>query len=265
MSPWPAGRKAAGIMRYSAIIATLALFVALGGSAAAVSTFPRDSVGAPQIRKDAVRSPEIAKDAVRAPEIAKDAVRSPEIATDAVRSPEIATDAVRSPEIAAGAVRSSELRDGAVQLADISPHAQQALTGAPGPAGVAEARIAENAAAGVDCRDQGLTSCPNLLARTVGTGSWIVEAKLDVANGGPPAPADACGLVQGTTVLDSAGVSLDGGGSPPDIETIALSGVIKSSAQATIVGLRCAAQAGERVIAQHMRITALQVQTIIGP
>lgn len=254
MSPRPAGRDAAGTMRYSPIVATLALFVALGGSAAAVTTLARDSVGSPQIRKDAVRSPEIAKDAVRAPEIAK----------DAVRSPEIAKDAVGSPEIAAGAVRSSELRDGAIRLADISPHAQQALAGAPGPAGVAEARIAENAAAGVDCRDQGLTSCPDLLARTVGTGNWIVEAKLDVANGGPPAPADACGLVQGATVLDSAGVSLDGGGSPPDTETIALSGVVKSSAAATTVGLRCAARAGERVIAQHLRITALQVTTVIG-
>jgi hypothetical protein len=232
-------------MRYSAIVATLALFVALGGSAAAVTMLPRDSVGSPQIRRDAVRSPEIAKDAVRAPEIAK--------------------DAVRSPEIAAGAVRSSELRDGAIQLADISPHAQRALAGVPGPAGVAEARIAENAAAGVDCFDQSLMSCPNLLARTVGTGNWIIEAKLDVANGGPPAPADACGLVQGTSVLDSAGVSLDGGGSPPDIETIALSGVVKSSAGATTVGLRCAARAGERVIAQHLRITALQVTTITGP
>ena len=242
-------------MRYSPVVATLALFVALGGSAAAVTTLPRDSVGSPQIRADAVRSPEVAKDAIRAPEIAKDAVRSPEIAQDAVRSPEIAD----------GAVRSSELRDGAVQLADISPHAQQALTGAPGPAGVAEARIAENAAAGIDCRDQGLTGCPNLLARTVGTGNWIVEAKLDVVNGGPAAPADTCGLVQGTTLLDTAGVSLDGGGSPPDIETIALSGVIKGSAGTTTVGLRCAAQAGERVVAQHMRITALQVTTIIGP
>jgi hypothetical protein len=222
-------------MRYSPVVATLALFVALGGSAAAVTQLPRDSVGSSQIRKDAVRAPEIEK------------------------------DAVRSPEIAAGAVRSSELSDGGIRLADISPHAQQALAGASGPAGVAQARIAESAAEGVACADQGLTSCPNLLARTVGAGNWIVEAKLDVVNAGPAAPSDACGLVQGTTVLDSAGVSLDGGGSPGDVETIALSGVVKGSAGATTVGLRCAARAGERVVAQHLRIAALQVTTIIGP
>jgi hypothetical protein len=231
--------------KYSPVVATLALFVALGGSAAAVTALPRDSVGAPQIRKDAVRSPEIAKDAVRAPEIAK--------------------DAVRSPEIAAGAVRSSELRDGGIQLADISAHAQHALAGAPGPAGVAEARVAAKTSAGVNCGDQRLTSCANLLARTLAKGNWIVEAKLDMANGGPAAPADTCGLVQGSTVLDTAAVQLDQGTATPAMETIALSGVVENATRATTVGLRCAAAAGERVIAQHMRITALQVTTITGP
>jgi hypothetical protein len=233
------------LSKYSSTVATLALFVALGGSAAAVTALPRDSVGAPQIRKDAVRSPEIAKDAVRAPEIAK--------------------DAVRSPEIAAGAVRSSELRDGGIRLADISAGAQHALAGAPGPAGVAEARVAAEASAGVNCADQRLTSCSNLLARTLAKGNWIVEAKLDVANGGPAAPADTCGLVQGSTVLDTAADKLDGGTATPDVETIALSGVVENATRATTVGLRCASALGERVIVQHMRITALQVTTITGP
>src|SRR5262249_3487667 len=72
------GRTLTG--RASMAISVLALFVALGGTAAAVTQLPRDSVGSPQIRTDAVRSPEIAKDAVRSPEIAKDAGRAPEIA-----------------------------------------------------------------------------------------------------------------------------------------------------------------------------------------
>jgi hypothetical protein len=221
--------------RYAGVVATLALFVALGGSAAAVTQLPRDSVGSPQIRNDAVRSPEIAR------------------------------DAVRSPEIAAGAVRSSELRDGAIRLADISAHAQHALAGAQGPAGVVQARVAENSTAGVNCGDQRLTTCSNLLARTLRKGNWIVEAKLDVANAGPAAPADTCGLVQGSTVLDTAGVKLDAGTATPDIETLALTGAVKGATNATTVGLRCAAGNGERVIAEHMRITALQVTTITGP
>jgi hypothetical protein len=228
-------RPGAWATKYSSIVATLALFAALGGSAVAVTALPRDSVGAPQIRKDAVRSPEIAK------------------------------DAVRSPEIAAGAVRSSELRDGGVQLADISSHAQHALTGVQGPAGVAEARVAANAAANLNCVGKSLPACPNLLSRTLAKGNWIVEAKLDVANFGPVAPADSCGLVEGSTVLDTAGVHLDAGGPEPDVETIALTGVLQNAPRSTTVGLRCAQAAGEAVTAKNMRITALQVTTITGP
>lgn len=100
---------------YANVTASLALFVALGGTAAAAVTLPRDSVGAQQIRTDAVRSPEIAKDAVRSPEIVK--------------------DAVGSPEIKAGAVRSSEIEDNGVRLADVSDSARSARQGAQGPAG----------------------------------------------------------------------------------------------------------------------------------
>ena len=78
------GRRVARALRrlrdrisHGVVVATVALFIALGGTAAAVTSLPRDSVGAPQISKDAVRSSEIAKDAVRSPEIAKDAVRAP--------------------------------------------------------------------------------------------------------------------------------------------------------------------------------------------
>jgi hypothetical protein len=37
-------------LSYANIVASLALFVALGGTAAAVTALPRDSVGSPQIQ-----------------------------------------------------------------------------------------------------------------------------------------------------------------------------------------------------------------------
>ena len=87
----------------------LALFVALGGTAAAAITLPRDSVGVVQIRADAVRSPEIQGDAVRssgdrsatpcaAPRSRRDAVRSSEIRATPCAAP-------RSPR------RRTQLRD----------------------------------------------------------------------------------------------------------------------------------------------------------
>jgi hypothetical protein len=90
-------------LNYANVVASLALFVALGGTAAAVATLPRDSVGALQIRKDAVRSPEIRKDAVRSPEIERDAVRSPEIKADAIRTSELQDEGVRLRDISASA------------------------------------------------------------------------------------------------------------------------------------------------------------------
>jgi hypothetical protein len=49
---------------YANIVATLALFLALGGTSYAVVQLARDSVGSPQIRKDAVGSSELRRSAV---------------------------------------------------------------------------------------------------------------------------------------------------------------------------------------------------------
>jgi len=255
---------------YASVAASIALFVALGGTAAAVTAIPRDSVGSPQIRTDAVRSPEIAKDAVRSPEIAADAVRSPEIAKDAVRSPEIAKDAVRSPEIAKDAVRSSEIADGGILLGDISTGARNALHGAQGPAGpagVAEVRVASNGSPDVPhCSDQRLIDCPNLLTRTLGAGSWLIQAKLDVSNGdfSKTHPLDQCGLEQGSSELDRADFQLEAFGDHADIANLALTGVLTDVANGTTVALRCSEQTGEDLRAFHMQISALKVTTVIG-
>jgi hypothetical protein len=65
------------------VLAALALFVALGGTAAATVTLERDSVGPVQIRADAVRSPEIESGAVRSAEIADDTIRVGDLALEA--------------------------------------------------------------------------------------------------------------------------------------------------------------------------------------
>ena len=245
---------------YASVAASIALFVALGGTAAAVTAIPRDSVGSPQIRTDAVRSPEIAKDAVRSPEIAKDAVRSPEIVNDAVRSPEIAQDAVRS----------SEIRDGGILLGDVSTSARNALQGAQGPAGpagVAEVRVASNGPPDVPhCSDQRLIDCPNLLTRTLGAGSWLIQAKLDVSNGdfSQTYPLYHCGLEQGSSELDRADFQLEAFGDHADIENIALTGVLTDVANGTTVALRCSEQTGEDISAFHTQISALKVTTVTG-
>jgi hypothetical protein len=67
-------RRAVSHLSYANTVATVALFVALGGGAYAATTLPRDSVGSEQIRANAVSSSELAYAAVGTDQIARDAV-----------------------------------------------------------------------------------------------------------------------------------------------------------------------------------------------
>jgi len=69
-------------LSYANVAATLALFVALGGTATA-ATLAHDSVGSAQIQADAVRSPEIRADAVRSSEIRDESILLADIAPGA--------------------------------------------------------------------------------------------------------------------------------------------------------------------------------------
>jgi hypothetical protein len=84
-------------LSYANVCASLALFVALGGTGYAAITLPRDSVGSRELRRDSVGASELRADAVR----------------------------------------SSNVQDGAIALRDLSSAARAAIVGAPGPAGPA--------------------------------------------------------------------------------------------------------------------------------
>jgi hypothetical protein len=82
-------------LTYANVTATLALFVALGGSSYAAVTLPRNSVGSAQLK----------------------------------------TNSVGPSETKRNAVRSSEIRDRSIRLRDISKSTRDALHGQIGPAG----------------------------------------------------------------------------------------------------------------------------------
>jgi hypothetical protein len=88
-------RRVRAHITYANVMASLAMFVALGGTTYAVASLPRNSVGASQIRPNSVGKSEIRR----------------------------------------GAVRSTEVRDRSVQLQDISLSARASLRGRPGPVG----------------------------------------------------------------------------------------------------------------------------------
>jgi hypothetical protein len=214
-------------LSYANVVASLALFVALGGGAMAAATLPRDSVGRPQIR------------------------------TDAVNPPEIASDAVRSPEIRAEAVRSSEIQDESIRLADIADGARAALEDAT------TVRFAE--VDSVDVREcVTLATCSSLASVTLGPGNWLVQAKLTLV-GSPFGLADRCGLVQGAlfdpVVVDEAsslGLDVFIGS-----DQIALADVVQTSG-ITTVAARCTEDTDAFLIARDVKLTALQVDSAFG-
>lgn len=69
---------------HATIIAYLALFVALGGSAFAVTQLPKNSVGAKQLKKKAVTAAKLRDGAVTTPKMANGAVTTAKIAENAV-------------------------------------------------------------------------------------------------------------------------------------------------------------------------------------
>jgi hypothetical protein len=61
---------------YANVTATMALFIALGGSSYAAFVLPRDSVGSKQIRKGAVRSTEIRDGSIAIRDVSRSARKS---------------------------------------------------------------------------------------------------------------------------------------------------------------------------------------------
>jgi len=82
-------------LSYANVVATVALFIAMGGTGYAAYSLPRNSVGARELRRDAVGSSELRDNSVT----------------------------------------SSRVRDRSLGLQDLSASARESLRGAPGPVG----------------------------------------------------------------------------------------------------------------------------------
>jgi hypothetical protein len=102
-------------LNYANVVATLALFVALGGSGAYAATqlAPR-SVGERQLRPGAVTAPKLRKNAVTAPKIKALAVKQGKLANGVVTAAKMTPAAVTSETIAAGAVTNEKIAADAV-------------------------------------------------------------------------------------------------------------------------------------------------------
>jgi hypothetical protein len=108
-------RRLSPRLTYANVLATCALFVALGGTGiAAVTQLANGSVKTPKLANGAVTAPKLANGAVTAPKLANGSVGRGKLAEGAVTVEKIASGAVGVAEIGPGAVGTEELEAGAV-------------------------------------------------------------------------------------------------------------------------------------------------------
>jgi hypothetical protein len=96
-------RKVARELTYANVMATIAVFIALGGGAYAV-TIPRNSIGSAQIKKGAVNTSDIKPAAINSKLLEKGAVDANAIGPNAVRASEIARGSLTREDFKAGEI-----------------------------------------------------------------------------------------------------------------------------------------------------------------
>jgi hypothetical protein len=87
-------------LTYANVVATVAMFLALGGVGYAASQLPKNSVGAKQLRKNAVATGKIKKNAVTAAKIKAAAVNGAKIAEGSITATKLADAAVLAQKLA---------------------------------------------------------------------------------------------------------------------------------------------------------------------
>lgn len=100
-------------LSYSNVIATIALFLALGGAAIAAG-LPKNSVGSKQLKRGAVTTADLRKGAVRSGKLAPKAVVAGKLGSNAVLPGNIVNGAVTTAKIGNGAVIAASIKNGVV-------------------------------------------------------------------------------------------------------------------------------------------------------
>ncbi len=102
-------------LNYANVMATLAVFVALGGGAYAASQLPNSSVGTKQIKKQAVKRKSIAKNAINSSRIADGGVKTSDLAARAVDASRITAGAVGTEQLS-NAIPAARLTNSTTQV-----------------------------------------------------------------------------------------------------------------------------------------------------
>lgn len=216
-------------LSYANVIATIALFVALGGGAYAATQLPKNSVGAKQLKKSAVNSAKV-KDASL---MGKD---------------------FKPGQLPAGARGPEGPRGAAGQR---GPEGDRGETGQTGPRGPSNAYVDSTAT------QITIASSPGTLAATlaVPAGTWAVFGRVNVFNNGIIATGD-CSISAGATKLDTGLFKLQPSSGVNELP-LSLHGIATVTGP-TAIQMFCEEEntAGVDIRISERRLTAIQVETL---
>jgi hypothetical protein len=129
-------------LTYANVIASLALFIALGGAAVAAG-LPRNSVGPRQLKKGAVTARALRKQAVTAGKIAPKAVVAGKLGPNAVLPGNLGAGVISTDKISASAVTAEKIKNNVVTTNKLTNNA--VTTQKLADANVTTAKLAESA------------------------------------------------------------------------------------------------------------------------
>jgi hypothetical protein len=109
-----------GRLSYANVTASLALFVALGGTSYAAIKLPAKSVGTIQLKSRAVTNAKIAVGAVDGHKVRNFSLIGADLGAGAVDGSKVRDGSLTGADIAAGAVDGSKVRDGSLTGADVA-------------------------------------------------------------------------------------------------------------------------------------------------
>lgn len=101
-------------LTYSNVIASLALFIALGGAAVAASTVAKNSVGTKQLKPNAVTAAKIKNGAVNSHKLAHGAVVAGKLGANSISSGVLQNESVIAAKLAKNSVTNAAINNGVV-------------------------------------------------------------------------------------------------------------------------------------------------------
>jgi trimeric autotransporter adhesin len=149
------------------VLSCIALFVALGGAAYAVSPLAKKSVKTKHLANGAVTTMKLRNGAVSTAKLRNLSVTAPKLGTAAVISEKIANGAVRSVALGGGVVTTGKIKDGAVSSEKLAN------------GGVTGAKLGANAVTAGKIQDGAVTGtklASALLSQLVKNASYVTKA-----------------------------------------------------------------------------------------